>query len=79
MTLGAMDGLSKIHFSSQRNGGRIGQHDGWIDPGEFIDFLEITPQQAFDCMLEAKRKDQALFQLRQALEECGLRECHGAS
>ena len=37
-------------------------------PTEFADFLALAPAEVeFDCMLEAKAKDLALFRVRDAL------------
>ncbi len=63
------DGIPKIHLSSQVPGGPVGKHDDWIDPNDLEHFLAVAPDRPFDCMLEAKRKDQALFKLRRDLRE----------
>lgn len=70
----SVHGLPKVHFSSQRQGGRAGEHADWINAAEFAAFLRITPRQAFDCMLEAKCKELALLRLRNALSDSGLGE-----
>ncbi|CAA9561033.1 MAG: UV damage repair endonuclease, partial [uncultured Thermomicrobiales bacterium] len=46
---------------------KAGQHDDWIDPGDFVAFLRATPTLRFDVMLEAKQKDVALLKLREAI------------
>ncbi len=61
------DGIPKVHLSSQVPGGKVGKHDDWIDPADLQRFMALTPDVPFDCMLEAKRKDQALFKLRRDL------------
>jgi UV DNA damage endonuclease len=62
------DGLPKIHYSTQASGLRPGAHAEYIDAGEFARFLSLAPDEVeFDCMLEAKAKDRALFRLRDAL------------
>lgn len=62
------DGPPKLHYSTQAIGQRAGAHAEHVDPTEFRRFLDIAPQEiAFDCMLEAKAKDGALFRLRDAL------------
>jgi UV DNA damage endonuclease len=66
------DGLPKVHFSSQAPGGRKGQHANWIRTAEFERFLETAPERDFDCMLEAKCKDLALFRLRRELQRRGV-------
>lgn len=71
-TWGQADGLPKVHFSNQDASGRPGAHADWIDPGDFVTFLSKTPTKDFDCMLEAKKKDQALFKLRDDLARRGI-------
>jgi UV DNA damage endonuclease len=62
------DGLPKIHYSSQAQGQRPGAHAEYVDAAEFARFLELAAAEVqFDCMLEAKAKDRALFQLRETL------------
>jgi UV DNA damage endonuclease len=60
----AGDGRPKTHLSSQLQGGRLGQHDDWVRLEDARALLGAVPREEFDCMLEAKRKDQALFRLR---------------
>ncbi|GAC1314089.1 MAG: UV DNA damage repair endonuclease UvsE [Chloroflexota bacterium] len=62
------DGVPKIHYSSQAAERRPGAHAEYVAPEEFADFLQRVPKTLdFDCMLEAKAKDLALFHLRDAL------------
>ena len=62
------DGVPKIHYSTQATGLRFGAHAEYVDPAEFARFLDLAPDDVeFDCMLEAKAKDLALFRLRDAL------------
>lgn len=62
------DGVPKIHYSTQALGQRAGAHAEFVDPAEFAQFLALAPKEIqFDCMLEAKAKDGALFRLRDAL------------
>ena len=49
-----------------------GQHDDWIDPEDFVAFLQALPDARFDVMLEAKQKDLALLRLREAIATAGL-------
>lgn len=64
----ARDGVPKLHYSSQSAGQRPGAHAEYVDPAEFARFLTLAPPEVtFDCMLEAKAKDRALFQLRETL------------
>ncbi|HEX5815481.1 MAG TPA: hypothetical protein VF010_09145 [Methylomirabilota bacterium] len=48
--------------------GRVGTRRRAAD---FLSFLAIAPPRRFDCMLEAKRKDLALFRLRRVLARAG--------
>ena len=60
--------MPKIHYSSQADGLRPGAHAEYVEPAEFGDFLALAPADVeFDCMLEAKAKDLALFRVRDAL------------
>ena len=62
------DGPPKLHYSTQAVGLRAGAHAELVDPAEFRQFLDLAPPDvAFDCMLEAKAKEGALFRLREAL------------
>lgn len=73
-TWSAADGLPKVHFSSQAINGRVGRHADWVNADEFEAFLRIAPKDDFDCMLEAKCKDLALFRLRRDLNQRGILE-----
>jgi hypothetical protein len=45
-----------------------GPHAEYVNPAEFAHFLDLVPGEVeFDCMLEAKAKDLALFRVRDAL------------
>jgi UV DNA damage endonuclease len=56
-----VDGLPKVHFSSQAEGGRTGNHAEQANPIEFREWLtRWSATGNFDLMLEAKGKDQAL-------------------
>jgi UV DNA damage endonuclease len=62
------DGVPKLHYSSQAAGQRPGAHAEYVDPAEFARFLALAPTEVeFDCMLEAKAKERALFQVRESL------------
>jgi UV DNA damage endonuclease len=64
----ARDGVPKLHYSSQAAGQRPGAHAEYVDASEFARFLRVAPGEIeFDCMLEAKAKERALFQLRETL------------
>jgi UV DNA damage endonuclease len=64
----ARDGVPKIHYSTQATGLRPGAHAEYVDPAEFARFLDLAPDEVeFDCMLEAKAKDLALFRVRDTL------------
>jgi UV damage endonuclease UvdE len=55
----------KMHMSSPRDEKDIRAHADFVDPNMFITFLnEIYGSvKQIDCMIEAKQKDNALFQL----------------
>lgn len=57
----------KIHFSSPKNNTKkeIRSHNDYINPETFISFIEKVKvyNYDFDIMIEAKKKDEALFKL----------------
>lgn len=61
----------KIHFSSPREFERDRKHADYIDPYEFIEFLEKAKKidRDFDVMLECKQKDDALFRLADDIQK----------
>ena len=64
----ARDGVPKIHYSSQAEGQPPGAHAEYADAAEFARFLRLGPAEVqFDCRLEARAKDRALFRLRETL------------
>lgn len=75
-TWGPQDGRPKVHLSSQAAGGPPGAHADYIDPKDFLAFMDAAPPRPFDCMLEAKQKDRALLRLRAALRRRGIIEAH---
>jgi UV DNA damage endonuclease len=62
-----VDGVPKVHMSSQAPGGRVGHHAEYVEPADLAAFLEHTPDEPFDLMLEAKKKDLALLRFREHL------------
>lgn len=56
---------TKFHFSSPKEGERDRKHSDYINPLDFINFLELCKplNKDFDVMLEAKMKDLALIKL----------------
>ncbi len=58
-----VDGRPKLHFSSQRPQARAGAHADSVDAEEFRRFVETLPTTEVDVMLEAKAKENALFDL----------------
>ena len=60
----------KIHFSSPRDKKNKRCHHDYIDSDDFIDFLEKVKfvNRDFDIMIEAKKKDEALFRLIRELK-----------
>lgn len=61
----------KLHFSSPRSGEIDRKHADFINPYDFINFLEIAKKfnKDFDIMLECKEKDVALFKLVKDIKE----------
>ena len=60
----------KIHFSSPKNKKEKRAHNDYIDSDTFIDFIERIKftNRDFDVMIEAKKKDEALFKLVRELK-----------
>lgn len=56
---------AKFHFSTPRETEKDRKHADFINAEDFVNFLEVCRplDRDFDIMLEAKKKDQALFQL----------------
>lgn len=69
-----VDGIPKLHLSSQAPGKRKGSHGDWVRPTDLQSFARIAPPRAWDCMLEAKQKDLALFRLRAQLSRIAVPE-----
>lgn len=63
--------IPKIHFSSPKSQKNLRSHADYIDEGDFISFLKIAKEVDldFDIMLEAKEKDNALFDLTDKLKK----------
>lgn len=61
----------KFHFSSPKDGPKDRKHADFIDVNDFIEFMEIckSVDVDIDIMLEAKKKDLALFHLADSLKE----------
>lgn len=61
----------KMHISSPRSASNVRAHADYIDSSEFLKFLHkvnhTVPE--LHCMIEAKKKDDALFQLVKALKK----------
>ncbi|HEX7062238.1 MAG TPA: UV DNA damage repair endonuclease UvsE [Woeseiaceae bacterium] len=68
------DGPPKVHMSSQARGRRRGTHADYVAARDVLAFLRLVPDVPFDCMLEAKAKDLALFRLRRRLAATGITE-----
>ncbi|WP_406685904.1 UV DNA damage repair endonuclease UvsE [Rossellomorea vietnamensis] len=60
----------KMHISSPRSREEYKAHADFIDPGMFLDFLHGMKGSVdeIDCMIEAKKKDDALFRLVEDLQ-----------
>jgi UV DNA damage endonuclease len=65
------DGPPKLHLSSQAADGPPGAHARYVRAADALAMFAVCPDAPFDCMLEAKEKDRALFKLR-----AGLRRNH---
>lgn len=61
----------KIHFSSPREFEKDRKHADYINPYEFVEFLDKAKKidRDFDVMLECKQKDDALFRLADEMQE----------
>lgn len=68
------DGLPKVHVSSQATGKRRGAHADYVAAEDLLALLAAAPPLPFDCMLESKCKDLALFRLREELAAQGVLE-----
>lgn len=56
----------KIHFSTPKEFENDRKHADYINPNDFINFIKLVKTKVdkdFDIMIEAKKKDQALFKL----------------
>ena len=64
------DDIPKIHFSSPKDKKNKRSHNDYINVDDFIDFVERIKftKRDFDVMIEAKKKDDALFRLIRELK-----------
>jgi len=62
--------IPKIHFSSAKDKKNKRSHNDYINVDDFIDFIERIKftKRDFDVMIEAKKKDDALFRLIRELK-----------
>ena len=62
--------VPKIHFSSPKDKKNKRSHNDYINVDDFIDFIEKIKftKRDFDVMIEAKKKDEALFKLIRELK-----------
>ncbi|CAG9623367.1 UV DNA damage repair endonuclease UvsE [Sutcliffiella rhizosphaerae] len=60
----------KMHISSPRDDKNFRAHAEYVDPKMFMDFLHGIrgSTEEIHCMIEAKKKDEALFQLMQDMQ-----------
>lgn len=60
----------KIHFSSPKNKKEFRSHSDYINSDDFISFIELIKDYPYDIdiMIEAKKKDEALFRLIRQLK-----------
>lgn len=61
----------KVHFSSPRNGDKDRKHADYINPEDFINFINECKvfNRDLDVMIEAKQKDLALYKLVEDIKE----------
>ncbi|WP_138414562.1 UV DNA damage repair endonuclease UvsE [Aquibacillus sediminis] len=61
----------KVHFSSPKSDKQFRHHADLVEPQMFLDFAEHVngSVEQVDCMIEAKKKDEALFQLVNDLKD----------
>ncbi|WP_226034799.1 UV DNA damage repair endonuclease UvsE [Aquibacillus saliphilus] len=61
----------KIHLSSPKSEKQFRHHADYVDPKMFLSFIHEVKGSVdtVDCMIEAKKKDDALFQLVRELKE----------
>ena len=69
-----VDGIPKMHLSTQAADAQAGAHADFVDVRDLAAFVAHMPARPFDCMLEAKQKDRALLQLRREMAAHGVRE-----
>lgn len=67
-TWNILDRPPKIHFSSPRSAKQPLSHADYIDPEDFLEFIELTRDYQYDVMIEAKKQDAAVLKLWQDLE-----------
>ena len=62
--------IPKVHFSSPKDKKNKRSHNDYINVDDFIDFIERIKftKRDFDVMIEAKKKDDALFRLIRQLK-----------
>ena len=62
--------VPKIHFSSPKDKKNKRSHNDYINVDDFIDYIEKIKftKRDFDVMIEAKKKDEALFKLIRELK-----------
>ncbi|MGG0276117.1 UV DNA damage repair endonuclease UvsE [Bacillus rhizoplanae] len=63
----------KMHISSPREGNDLRAHADFIDSDQFFSFLQYIKESVpeIHCMIEAKQKDEALFQLMRDMKDKG--------
>lgn len=68
-----VDGVPKVHLSSQQPDAPSGAHADYVELPDFLQLLEAAGGATFDCMLEAKQKELAVLRLRGELASMGKR------
>lgn len=63
--------IPKVHFSSPKNGEKDRKHSDYINPQDFIKFIDECKvfNKDLDVMIEAKQKDLALYKLVEDIKE----------
>ena len=63
------DGIPIIHYSSQKIGGKMGNHAETLDFNHFLNFIQKTREFDFDVMLEIKNKEKSAIKAITILKE----------
>jgi UV DNA damage endonuclease len=72
-TWSKLDGVQKIHYSQQKEGGKRGSHSDTILLSEFLSYYHTLPQVKPDIMLEVKDKNLSAVKCIHAIETGSVR------